>query len=478
MKCTRLLIILISSIFSSNAFAADLYVSNSGNDLKAGSIAEPFKTIQKAAAVAKAGSTVHVAPGTYAESIQSSNSGTASAKIRFVSDVKWAAKIVPVKGATEMWTVSGGFTDIDGFQLDGTGSTTVRAGIYLLGGNSSVTNSLVHHVAENSGCDSRGGAGLVADQSKGSTYQNYDFTNNVVHHVGGGCGWIQGIYHSSSGNIKNNVVYATSQAINMGHDDHDINVVNNTLFGNSGYGVYYGGCKEAYNHGCPTSGIKVINNIIYDNGGGVQGPVTAEDVNNEVKNNLVFGNKNDFDLASPSNNSRTGEIRADPQFVKYLRDGGGDYRLKASSPAIDKGLAANAPSKDIDGQSRQGSGVDIGAYEFGPSAQPAPTPVPTPSPTPIPLSALPVTVITAPSNSASVSVRTNVVIRATASSTIAIKRVEFYVNGSLKCTTSSVPYQCAWRVPRTRGIVYYLESKAYDAAGAAGLSKRVYVTAE
>ena len=44
-----------------------------------------------------------------------------------------------------------------------------------------------------------------------------------------------------------------------------------------------------------------------------------------------------------------------------------NYALTSSSPAIDAGLATNAPSYDRDGNTRpQGSGfVDIGAYEYG-----------------------------------------------------------------------------------------------------------------
>ena len=346
--------------------AVNYYVSPAGNNANSGTTSgTAFKTISKAASMVVAGGTVHVAAGTYAETIVTTAIGTASARIRYVSDTKWGAIIVPVSGAYTMWSAKGGYTDIDGFQIDGTGSTSVRVGIYLNGGNSSVKNCSVHNVAENSGCDSQGGGGLVADQGSGSAYTNYDFINNIVHHVGAGCGWIQGIYHSSTGNIKNNLIYACSQGINMGHDDHNINVVNNTLFGNSGYGVYYGGCKEAYNNGCPTSGIRIHNNIIYDNAGGVQGPVTAEDVNNELKNNLIYGNTNNFDLASPSNNSRTGEVSANPQFVNYIRTGGGNYHLKSNSPAIDKGIATYAPSTDLDGIARpQGAGFDIGAYEY------------------------------------------------------------------------------------------------------------------
>jgi parallel beta-helix repeat protein len=341
-----------------------LYVATTGSDSNPGTQSAPFRTIQKAANVVSAGTTVHVAPGTYAETITSAVNGTASARIRFVSDTKWGAKIVPVAGANTIWRASGGYTDIDGFQVDGTGNTSVRTGIALNGGNSSIKNTLAHHLAENSGCDSQGGAAMHSSQSRGATFNNYDFIGNVVHHVGAGCSWIQGIYHQSSGNIKNNIVYATTYAIHLYHDDHDTVIANNTLFGNSSYGIVYGGCQEGYTNPCPTSGIKIYNNIIYDNRGGIAGPVTAEDVNNIIKNNLVFGNTIQYDLASPSLSTITGTVTADPQFVNYIRTGGGDYHLKSTSPAIDKGSATYAPATDIDGVARpQGSAVDIGAYE-------------------------------------------------------------------------------------------------------------------
>lgn len=43
----------------------------------------------------------------------------------------------------------------------------------------------------------------------------------------------------------------------------------------------------------------------------------------------------------------------------------GDFHLKQSSPAIDHGTSTDAPSEDLEGNSRpQGNGTDIGAYEY------------------------------------------------------------------------------------------------------------------
>jgi hypothetical protein len=60
----------------------------------------------------------------------------------------------------------------------------------------------------------------------------------------------------------------------------------------------------------------------------------------------------------------SGTIAADPQFVDYRPDGTGNYRLKRTSPALNKGLAAFAPATDIDNAPRpRGTAPDIGAYE-------------------------------------------------------------------------------------------------------------------
>jgi len=340
------------------------YVATTGSDSNAGTQSSPFRTLTKAASVVKPSTTVHVAPGTYAETITATVSGTASGRIRYVSDTKWGAKLVPAAGANTMWKVDGGYTDIDGFQVDGTGSTSVRQGIYLTGGNSTVKNSWVHHVAENSGCDSDGGSGILADQYRGAAFNNYDFIGNLVHDIGGSCDKIQGIYHASSGTVKNNIVYASNYGIHLYHDDHDIDVVNNTVFGNRVFGIVYGGCSSAQNSGCPTTGVNIHNNIVYDNFGGIAGPIDAEDGNNTLRNNLVYGNRTDFDLSTPSLSQTSETVSANPQFVNYIRTGGGDYHIKSTSPVIDKGLSTIAPSTDINGKARPvGLGIDIGAYE-------------------------------------------------------------------------------------------------------------------
>lgn len=463
--------VLISSLFSLECLAGDLYVSTTGKDTNSGTVSAPLKTILKASNLAGPGTIVHVAPGVYQGGFTITASGSALAHIRYISDVKWGAKIVPVAGPDTIWKQDGGYTDIEGFEVDGTGGSSTRQGIYLTGGNSSVKNSWIHHVALNSGCDADGGAGLLADQYRGASFNNYDFIGNVVHDIGGGCLWIQGIYHASSGSIKNNLVYAASYGIHLYHDDHDVNIINNTVFGCSQYGIVYGGCQEAATSKCPTSGIKIYNNIVYDNVGGIAGAGTDEDVNNELKNNLVFKNQTNFDLADPSNSTRSGEVSAEPQFVNYIRKGGGDYHLKSTSPAIDAGSSNYVTSTDIDGNPRlQGAKYDMGAFEYAKA-----TPIPTPISTPTSDTILPVTSITSPLSNTRASAGSQVIVKASASDNIGTTAVDFYVNGAFYYRASVAPYQCNLTMSNRSGKTYKLQSKAYDKAGNMGISQIVTI---
>ena len=89
-------------IIENSIAATDYYVSPSGNNANSGTTSgTAFKTISKAASVIAAGGTVHVAAGTYAENIYTTTNGTANARIRFVSDTKWGAKIVPPSNSTK-----------------------------------------------------------------------------------------------------------------------------------------------------------------------------------------------------------------------------------------------------------------------------------------------------------------------------------------------------------------------------------------
>jgi len=73
--------------------------------------------------------------------------------------------------------------------------------------------------------------------------------------------------------------------------------------------------------------------------------------------------------------------------------------------------------------------------------------------------------ITSPLNGTTVPRKSAVTIAATASDNVGITKVEFYVNGSLTCTDTTLSYNCSWSVPRKTKATYTIQAKAYDAAG-------------
>ncbi len=117
-----------------------------------------------------------------------------------------------------------------------------------------------------------------------------------------------------------------------------------------------------------------------------------------------------------------------------------------------------------------------------PAPQPLPTPQPLPQPSPPPLpptgsdTTPPSTAITSPANSMWVPVSTYIELNASARDNVGVSKVEFYVNGNLRCTTSIAPYRCSTMTTYRRGRVLRIQSKAYDAAGNVGTSAIVSVT--
>ena len=88
---------------SADASNYHLYVSPTGSD--ANPAAQPVRSApsSKAAKVAKPSTTVHVAPGTYRGNVATKTTAPRPARIRYVSDTKWGAKIVG-SGTEGMWT--------------------------------------------------------------------------------------------------------------------------------------------------------------------------------------------------------------------------------------------------------------------------------------------------------------------------------------------------------------------------------------
>ena len=171
--------------------------------------------------------------------------------------------------------------------------------------------------------------------------------NNVVHD----CMHGQGLGCEGGGTLKNIRIYNNLFYDNIhygvgisswGEDGEKDNILisNNTIYRNGNSGIELGSERH--------KNIEVLNNILYQNhpqyeGDSIhKGNLTTKGAKNVViKNNLI------------------GE---DPQFMDLPH---GDFRLKASSPAIDAGTAAITIEIDGNDQARvSGNSIDLGAFEF------------------------------------------------------------------------------------------------------------------
>jgi len=330
-----MLYLLVTSCASTNS--NHLYVSTVGVDSNPGTRDAPFATIAQADAVATPGATIHVAPGVYrvaapllrSAGIRTIKSGTPAARIRFVSDIKWGAKIV-LSGAGMAWHSKGAHVDIDGFDISGTG----RIGILAEGGHATITNNVIHDLAISGGCNGSGGAAIDAWGTAGGAVIDSNVVRNIgVQWLAGRtCNTVQGIYVANqNARVSNNVISGVaSVGINSWHGATAATIVNNTIV-NSKVGIVIGhGDSGASSAG--TRNNYVANNIVYDNGYGIteMGQVGTD---NRYVNNLVHANDTDWRVRGLV----TGTISADPQFVDYQKNGAGDYRLQDDSPAAGVG---------------------------------------------------------------------------------------------------------------------------------------------
>jgi parallel beta-helix repeat protein len=320
-----------------------LWVAPDGDDANPGTRQAPLRTLGAAAARAAAGgaagTTVQVAPGVYPENVKTTASGRPGARVRYLSTVKWGARIVG-SGTEAVWINHGRHVEIAGFDLSGSG----RIGLLNYGSWVRMRDNHVHDLQVSGGCTGDGGGGIVNANYKGS---HGEIVGNVVHDIGvpGACQGVHGIYYSNlHGRIENNIVYrAASWGIHLWHAADQVSITNNTVFANGsdriGGGIVVGTGDSP--GGVKLTGTRIANNIVaWNPRASIQQYCNPDEAcigaGNVVADNVVYGNGLGIQMRV---GKATGTIADDPRFVDFRPDGSGNYRLKRNSPALGFGAA-------------------------------------------------------------------------------------------------------------------------------------------
>ena len=185
----------------------------------------------------------------------------------------------------------------------------------------------------------QGVTGLYIDLNKDGSIagaMSYIYNNTLYNNDIG----IQ-VYETSGVRVFNNVVYNNGHkpgsgqfvfnygmGITISNSSSNVWVDNNTIYGNE---------NEAINLHGTGSDIRVRNNIIMSNGGGIAGSTSGKVVSNNITGGVAFANA-----------------------------AAGDFHLAPGSSAINGGTAIPLYKFDRDNAARpQGGAYDVGAYEYG-----------------------------------------------------------------------------------------------------------------
>ncbi|HEX5410930.1 MAG TPA: choice-of-anchor D domain-containing protein [Terriglobia bacterium] len=359
-----------SSSASGSGSGSNYYVSSSGSDSSGnGSSGSPWATIQHASTQVGPGATVHVGPGTYAGDFETDTSGTSSARLTYISDTPWAAKIVNSSYSGSLnqnvWDNEGSYVTIQGFDVSGKAFQGIGNG----GSNVVIRGNHVHNVIPSS-CNGNGGAGI---DDHGN---NSDDIGNVVNDVGnfslGACTYVHGIYADrTGGHVLNNIIYHNwSNGIQVwGPSPSGITISGNTVLTSGNDGLVIGSDNSAADLMVVTDNIFIHNaNYGFDEQG-------ATGTRNQYNNNLTYANA--FGGYRLQTGTQSATVESDPLLVNYQAapvfiqpsDAGKYFQLQSSSPAINAGTSQGAPATDFDGNARpqtrsSGSGWDVGAFEY------------------------------------------------------------------------------------------------------------------
>ena len=331
--------------------SADYYVDNTDvgcTDSGAGSLAAPFCTIGKAASLLTAGQTVRVLAGTYAETVNGPNSGTAGYPITYS-----AAPGVTVTGngtssgnafrmSAKSYIVIDGFTITDTVDYGiyaatsnhitisnnhvssagGPVSGSTRMGIFFTNtDDSTITGNTTDHNSQDGIRLTGGSAGnLVSDNVSFANAEEWERNATGIQVTGAG---------SDNNTLIHNITYANEDSglqfyagaqdnlaignLTYGNGDHGIDnnaAPGNTIVGNTVQGNVTAGINLEGSSSPGSGGATLANNIAVDNGLRLQssGTASGQPTNIRVDAQSIAGTTLDYDVVDLST-ATTGMIQ-------------------------------------------------------------------------------------------------------------------------------------------------------------------------
>jgi hypothetical protein len=253
------------------------YVSTLGNDNNAGTLAAPWRTIQKAANTVKAGDTVQVRGGTYNEIVTMKTSGNASTGyITFQNYpgegpiVDGTGLVVGSSGQTGLFSLEGTFNYIiiQGFEIRNFSSSTkgkVPVGIDFegAGSNIEILGNHIHNIAQTLTSCSAANALAVAlyGTLAPASINNVTLYGNEIDHNTTGC--------SENVSFDGNVQYFV-EANNLVHDGDNIGL-DNIGFEGVSPNVSYDQARDGWVFQNTIYNISSTTNPVYHNQVGADG---------------------------------------------------------------------------------------------------------------------------------------------------------------------------------------------------------------
>jgi hypothetical protein len=384
---------LVNTSASSSPFAVTVqrmiwYVNDNATGTNTGvSWINAFTSLQSALAVVESGDQIWVAAGTYKPTTTTDRTaslalkngvavyGGFAASETQLSERNWTSNVTSLSGDIGL---TGDTSDNSYHVVIGVTGATLD-GFTISGGNA------------DGGGEGEANGGGIYNGSSSPTLRNLIISANSATMFGGG------IYNNASSPTLTNVTISGNRADFIGGgiaNDSSSPTLTNVMISSNSVSFNGGGIGN-YNNSSPMlTNVTISGNQAGTTGGGVS---NFESSNPQIRNSIIWGNQVGATANSFTNENSTpvvsysiveggyigtGNLDSDPLFVSAIDaasapTSSGDYRLQATSPAIDAGdnsvvsattdRAGNPRRIDLPSVTDTGSGivpiVDMGAYE-------------------------------------------------------------------------------------------------------------------